>query len=58
MAHRWRRSRLVVVVTGIDSGKMLERWQFNVCVEDGSNGVEVSMMAGNDGKVIVQCNEK
>lgn len=40
--------RLVVVVTGIDSGETLERWQFNVCVEDGSAGVEVSMMAGND----------
>ncbi|KAL7526200.1 hypothetical protein ACHAXR_002294, partial [Thalassiosira sp. AJA248-18] len=41
--------RLVVVVSGIDSGETLERWQFNVCVEDGSaGGVEVSMMAGND----------
>jgi len=40
--------RLVVVVTGLDSGETLERWQFNVCVEDGSGGVEVSMMAGND----------
>mmetsp|Transcript_28135 Transcript_28135/g.32400 ORF Transcript_28135/g.32400 Transcript_28135/m.32400 type:complete len:226 (+) Transcript_28135:105-782(+) len=26
--------RLVVVVTGIDSGETLERWQFNVCVEN------------------------
>lgn len=43
--------RLVVVVTGIDSGETLERWQFNVCVEDGSTGVEVSMTAGNDENV-------
>lgn len=42
--------RLVVVVTGIDSGETLERWQFNVCVEDGSVGVEVTM-AGNDENV-------
>lgn len=26
--------RLVVVVTGVDSGETLERWQFNVTVED------------------------
>ena len=26
--------RLVVVVTGVDSGETLERWQFNVNVED------------------------
>ena len=38
--------RLVVVVTGIDSGETLERWQFNVCIEDGSGGVEVSVAAG------------
>jgi len=41
--------RLVVVVTGIDSGETLERWQFNVLVEDGD--VEVSMMTGNDENV-------
>lgn len=41
--------RLVVVVSGIDSGETLERWQFNVCVEDGkASGVEVSMMSGNN----------
>mmetsp|Transcript_17195 Transcript_17195/g.29601 ORF Transcript_17195/g.29601 Transcript_17195/m.29601 type:complete len:234 (+) Transcript_17195:158-859(+) len=40
--------RLVVVVSGIDSGETLERWQFNVCVEDGSGGVELSMTSGND----------
>mmetsp|Transcript_24238 Transcript_24238/g.52282 ORF Transcript_24238/g.52282 Transcript_24238/m.52282 type:complete len:232 (-) Transcript_24238:94-789(-) len=43
--------RLVVVVTGIDSGETLERWQFNVCVEDGSDMVEVSVAAGNDENV-------
>jgi mitotic spindle assembly checkpoint protein MAD2 len=26
--------RLVVVVTGVDSGETLERWQFNVTLED------------------------
>jgi mitotic spindle assembly checkpoint protein MAD2 len=26
--------RLVVVVTGVDSGETLERWQFNVALED------------------------
>lgn len=41
--------RLVVVVTGIDSGETLERWQFNVLVDDGD--VEVSMMTGNDENV-------
>lgn len=29
--------RLVVVVSGIDSGETLERWQFNVSVENGQN---------------------
>lgn len=44
--------RLVVVVTGIDSGETLERWQFNVCVDDGSEGsVDVSIMTGNDENV-------
>jgi len=28
--------RLVVVVSGVDSGETLERWQFNVSVEDGA----------------------
>ena len=32
--------RLVVVVTGIDSEETLERWQFNVTVEDGKNNKE------------------
>ncbi len=41
--------RLVVVVTGIDSGETLERWQFNVLVEDGD--VEVLMTTGNDENV-------
>jgi mitotic spindle assembly checkpoint protein MAD2 len=39
--------RLVLVVAGIDSGETLERWQFNVLVDDASN-VKVSKMAGND----------
>jgi mitotic spindle assembly checkpoint protein MAD2 len=39
--------RLVVVVSGIDSGETLERWQFNVSVEDGKNGAVV----GNDENV-------
>ena len=35
--------RLVVVVTGLDSGETLERWQFNVSVEkDGTNDSENS----------------
>jgi mitotic spindle assembly checkpoint protein MAD2 len=29
--------RLVVVVTGLDSGETLERWQFNVAVEHGTS---------------------
>jgi mitotic spindle assembly checkpoint protein MAD2 len=39
--------RLVLVVAGIDSGETLERWQFNVLVDDDSN-VKVSKIAGND----------
>jgi len=37
--------RLVVVVSGVDSGETLERWQFNVSVED-DNGS--SIMHGNE----------
>eukprot|EP00956_Cyclotella_meneghiniana_P007613 scaffold10237_cov71-Cyclotella_meneghiniana.AAC.19 len=33
--------RLVVVVSGIDSGETLERWQFNVSVEDDKKAVVV-----------------
>jgi hypothetical protein len=29
--------RLVVVVSGVDSGETLERWQFNVDLEGGDN---------------------
>ena len=29
--------RLVVVVTGVDSGETLERWQFNVSLDDAEN---------------------
>mmetsp|Transcript_21024 Transcript_21024/g.37718 ORF Transcript_21024/g.37718 Transcript_21024/m.37718 type:complete len:229 (+) Transcript_21024:51-737(+) len=43
--------RLVVVVTGLDSGETLERWQFNVSVEEGNKSVEVSMQSGNDENV-------
>ena len=38
--------RLVVVVSGLDSGETLERWQFNVSVED-----EKNVVAGNDENV-------
>lgn len=38
--------RLVVVVTGLDSGETLERWQFNVTVDDGFK--EVGGVAGGD----------
>jgi len=56
--------RLVVVVTGVDSGETLERWQFNISVEDdagngsGSNGKELKhddgdiIMGGTSGVVI------
>ena len=40
--------RLVVVVTGIDSGETLERWQFNVSIEDGSGESSAKFSAGND----------
>lgn len=39
--------RLVVVVTGLDSGETLERWQFNVNVQNG-NGNDKSNGSGND----------
>ena len=40
--------RLALVVSGIDSGETLERWQFNVSVDNGTDGsVEISR-AGND----------
>lgn len=43
--------RLALIVSGIDSGETLERWQFNVSVDDGTDGgsVEISKSgAGND----------
>jgi len=40
--------RLVVVVGGVESGDTLERWQFNVCVEDGGGA---SVAAGHDENV-------
>jgi mitotic spindle assembly checkpoint protein MAD2 len=55
--------RLVVVVSGIDSGETLERWQFNVSVEDGKtvcagtdenvNG-NISVAGGEKGKKTVK----
>lgn len=40
--------RLALVVSGIDSGETLERWQFNVSVDNATNGsVEISR-GGND----------
>mmetsp|Transcript_2367 Transcript_2367/g.3594 ORF Transcript_2367/g.3594 Transcript_2367/m.3594 type:complete len:228 (+) Transcript_2367:124-807(+) len=40
--------RLALVVSGIDSGETLERWQFNVTVDNGADGsVEISR-GGND----------
>mmetsp|Transcript_24025 Transcript_24025/g.58748 ORF Transcript_24025/g.58748 Transcript_24025/m.58748 type:complete len:216 (+) Transcript_24025:1623-2270(+) len=38
--------RLVVVVSGVDSGETLERWQFNVALEGGSENSENSMPNG------------
>jgi len=35
--------RLVVVVSGIDSGETLERWQFNVSIEDDGCGALISV---------------
>jgi len=53
--------RLVVVVTGVDSGETLERWQFNISVDDndkGSSGKELkepngdTVMGGTSASVI------
>ncbi len=41
--------RLVVVVTGLDSGETLERWQFNVNVQDNSNGNSTTTAATTSG---------
>lgn len=35
--------RLVVVVSGVDSGETLERWQFNVSLDGGNENSENSM---------------
>jgi len=48
--------RLVVVVTGVDSGETLERWQFNVNVEEkkkgaggtGTTAMDVDSNVGNE----------
>ena len=39
--------RLVVVVTGVDSGETLERWQFNVAVEKDESGDENAQNSTN-----------
>lgn len=44
--------RLVVVVSGVDSGETLERWQFNVQVEDGKASASVAAKGGNDENVL------
>lgn len=41
--------RLALVVSGIDSGETLERWQFNVSVDNATEGsVEIASAGGND----------
>jgi len=47
--------RLVVVVTGVDSGETLERWQFNVAVDEKSKDKEKDK--GKDGAMDVDTNE-
>ena len=44
--------RLALVVSGIDSGETLERWQFNVSVDDGKDGegVEISNVGNDENK--------
>ncbi|EJK66737.1 hypothetical protein THAOC_12310 [Thalassiosira oceanica] len=44
--------RLVVVVSGVDSGETLERWQFNVQVEDGKAPASVAEKGSNDENVL------
>lgn len=46
--------RLVVVVTGVDSGETLERWQFNVNVDDAS---KATANARDENKAQNQSNE-
>ena len=43
--------RLVVVVTGVDSGETLERWQFNVSVDDKTGADEKKAGDENNGPV-------
>lgn len=43
--------RLVVVVTGVETGETLERWQFNVTVEDDGSGAGGLAPHGNDENV-------
>lgn len=46
--------RLVVVVSGVDSGETLERWQFNVSVEDGKESVSISTGDENVSRNIIK----
>lgn len=45
--------RLVLVVTGVDSGETLERWQFNVLVDENEknkrNGAKTDVLMGGTG---------
>ncbi len=53
--------RLVVVVTGVDSGETLERWQFNITVEDSSSDDCVASTGdenSHSGNVVTAANEK
>lgn len=45
--------RLVVVVSGVDSGETLERWQFNVSVEDDNKAVVVGTDENVSSNVVV-----
>lgn len=49
--------RLVVVVTGVDSGETLERWQFNISVDDDGDGKENSTggkeLRHDDGDIVM-----
>ena len=45
--------RLVVVVSGVDSGETLERWQFNVSVEDDKKAVVMGTDENVSSNVVV-----
>ena len=46
--------RLVVVVSGVDSGETLERWQFNVSVEGDASLKSSSSVAGDENNATAQ----